>query len=68
MFMRVKVNGEEKEVKQELNILELLAELGVDADTVVVERNREIYSADDFSRVSLAANDELEIVRFMGGG
>ncbi|MCK5242774.1 sulfur carrier protein ThiS [bacterium] len=66
--MIITVNGEKKEVAEVLNIKDLLDLLEVDADTVVVERNRDIYSSGEYSDVRLQANDEVEIVRFMGGG
>ncbi len=68
IFMIITVNGEKKEVAEVLNIKDLLDLLEVDADTVVVERNRDIYSSGEYSDVRLQANDEVEIVRFMGGG
>lgn len=68
MFMIITVNGEKKEVAEVLNIKDLLDLLEVDADTVVVERNRDIYSSGEYSDVRLQADDEVEIVRFMGGG
>ena len=63
------VNGEERTVAAGSTLSDLLRELSVNANTVVVEHNREIVR--DRSRldsVVLATGDSVEIVHFVGGG
>jgi thiamine biosynthesis protein ThiS len=63
------VNGEERTVAAGTTIGDLLRELSVNANTVVVEHNREIVR--DRSRLDslvLATGDSVEIVHFVGGG
>jgi thiamine biosynthesis protein ThiS len=63
------VNGEERTVAAGSTLGDLLRELSVNANTVVVEHNREIVR--DRSRldsVVLATGDSVEIVHFVGGG
>jgi thiamine biosynthesis protein ThiS len=63
------VNGEERTVAAGSTLGDLLRELGVKAEAVVVEHNREIVR--DRSRLDsmvLASGDSVEIVHFVGGG
>ncbi|MDO8684665.1 MAG: sulfur carrier protein ThiS [Armatimonadota bacterium] len=66
--MRVYVNGKETEVAEQLTVAALLAEKGLNPDTVVVEHNLVILPKEKWSRLALAAEDQVEIVTFMGGG
>lgn len=66
--MRVRVNGEEKEVPAGLTVAGLLAVLGLPGEGVAVERNLEIVRRADWERVPVAAGDTFEIVRAVGGG
>ncbi len=67
--MRIVVNGTERDAPRPgASVADLLAHLGVDAATVVVERNREIVERNRYGRVRLADGDRIEIVRFVGGG
>ncbi len=67
--MRIVVNGTEQDAPRPgASVADLLARLGVDAATVVVERNREIVDRDRYGQERLAEGDRIEIVRFVGGG
>ncbi|MDO8586183.1 MAG: sulfur carrier protein ThiS [Armatimonadota bacterium] len=66
--MRVYVNGEETEVAEQLTVATLLAEKGVNPNTVVVEHNLVILPREEWSRFALTGGDKVEIVTFMGGG
>jgi thiamine biosynthesis protein ThiS len=66
--MRVRVNGTEREVRPDLTLAALLAELSLPAARVAVERNREIVRRDDYGSIRLAEGDVLEIVHLVGGG
>ena len=50
------------------NLEDLVSELGLKSDRVAVERNGEIVPRTDWSGVSLAEGDRLELVHFVGGG
>ena len=45
-----------------------MAELGLDARKVAVERNEAIVSRSLYEATELAGGDALEIVHFIGGG
>ena len=66
--MQIKINGEEKEIADGLNLSALLEELQIRAARVVVEHNRIIVSRDLYGATMLADGDALEIVHFVGGG
>lgn len=66
--IRIRLNGEEREVPAGLTVAELLATVGVDRGEVVVERNREILRRDELEAFDVEDGDTLELVHFVGGG
>lgn len=66
--VRVRLNGEERDVPAGLTVLELLRTLELRPELVVVERNREILTRDRYPEVGVEAGDTLELVHFVGGG
>ena len=67
-FMKICINGEEKEILDGLNIAGLLDELEIRPGRVVVELNRTIISRQAQESTLLKEGDVLEIVHFVGGG
>ena len=67
-FMKIRINGEEKEIAAGLNIAGLLDELKIRPGRIVVELNRAIISRETQESTSLKEGDVLEIVHFVGGG
>jgi thiamine biosynthesis protein ThiS len=67
-LMKLKINGEEKEMADGLNLTSLLEQLQIRPARVVVERNREIVPRESYGTILLAEGDTLEIVHFVGGG
>ena len=66
--MNIRINGEEKEIKEGLSVAALLEELQIRPARVVVELNRSIISREAHGSTALKAGDTLEIVHFVGGG
>jgi thiamine biosynthesis protein ThiS len=66
--MHLKINGEVRELPDELTIAALLERLTLPIERVAVERNRELVHRGSFAEVVLQDGDELEIVRIVGGG
>jgi thiamine biosynthesis protein ThiS len=62
------VNGEPRRVPGPATLLDLLAHLGLDPRTVVVELNREIVRRPRLGETTLAEGDAVELVHFVGGG
>ena len=66
--MKLIINGEEKPVENVSSVSDLLRELGLKADRVAVELNREIAARTSWDSTKLQDGDRLEIVQFVGGG
>ena len=66
--MKLQVNGEERELPAALSLCALLEQLGMRADRVAVELNREIVARERWPATELREGDRLEIVHFVGGG
>ena len=66
--MKLKINGEEREIADGHTVTALLEELKIRPARVVVERNREIVARETYGITRLADGDTLEIVHFVGGG
>lgn len=64
----ITLNGDPRRVAFPATVGTLLAELGLDAAKVAVERNRAIVPRSTFAAQPLDAGDRLEIVHFVGGG
>jgi sulfur carrier protein len=68
VVMKIKINGEEKQIADGLSINALLESLQSRPGRVVVERNRDLVQRDSFGATLLVEGDALEIVHFVGGG
>lgn len=66
--MTVTINGEPQEIPDGLNVAGLLGHLGIVADRVAIERNRDILPRAQWQGTVVTANDSYEIVHFVGGG
>ena len=66
--LSVRINGEERRVAGGLTVAALIAELGLDAKRVAIERNLEIVPRSIFTEVQVEDGDQYEIVHFVGGG
>jgi thiamine biosynthesis protein ThiS len=66
--LRLTVNGEPRELPGPATLLDLLAHLGLDPRTVVVERNREIVRRPRLGDTAIVDGDSIELVHFVGGG
>jgi thiamine biosynthesis protein ThiS len=66
--LQVRINGEHRRVNEGISIAQLVSELGFDPVRVAVERNLEVVPRSTLAEVSVQDGDELEIVRFVGGG
>ena len=66
--IQVVINGEPCEVPSSLNVVELLAHLGITAERVAIERNRDILPRATWQGTLVQSGDSYEIVHFVGGG
>jgi len=66
--MRLVINGEERSFSEGLTLTVLVEQLGVKADRVAIELNRNIVHRDAWAATMLRDGDRLEVVHFVGGG
>ncbi len=66
--MQIIINGEARDLAGEMSLTDLLQMLGMKADRVAVELNREIVRRESWAQTALHDGDRLEIVHFVGGG
>ena len=66
--MQIKVNGKPYQLETKLSVAGLARLLELNASQIAVERNREIVPRSSWNEVILDEADEIEIVRFIGGG
>jgi thiamine biosynthesis protein ThiS len=62
------VNGEERQLPAETDLIAFLKELEVDVRLVAVAHNGDVIPRKDYASVRLREGDSLEIVRMVGGG
>jgi len=68
MSIFIKLNGEDRSFDPGMTVSSLLESLKMPATSVVVERNRKIVDREAFDREVLENGDEVELIRFVGGG
>ena len=68
MSIYIKLNGEDRSLAPDTTVSSLLEFLNLPATNVVVERNRQIVDRETFDREVLDDGDEVELIRFVGGG
>jgi sulfur carrier protein len=68
MSSTIRINGESSVLDAPLTLAALLERLGLDTRKVAVERNEAIVPRSTYAQTWLAADDQLEIVHFIGGG
>lgn len=66
--MKIRINGDEREVPEDLSVTALLAHLGMANDRVAIERNLDILPRNSWANTAVQPNDRFEIVHFVGGG
>ena len=64
----VAVNGKKVELEKIFSIKGYLESAGIDPKIVVVEYNFEIPDKPKWNEITLKDGDNLEIVKFIGGG
>jgi sulfur carrier protein len=65
--MKIKVNGEDRELPDDADVLAVIAQFKLSPDKVAVELNRRLLRSGKYD-TKLKAGDEVEIVTFVGGG
>ena len=66
--MKIILNGKETEVGEKQTILTLLESYQLNPQITIVEKNRQIIAREKYGTETLAEQDSLELIRYMGGG
>jgi thiamine biosynthesis protein ThiS len=66
--LTIRLNGEPFEIPGPVTISALLAELKIDPRIVAVEHNVVVVKRQQYETTMIGEGDEIEIVRFVGGG
>lgn len=66
--MQIKVNGKPHILEEKTSVSGLIEQLSLNSTQVAVERNRQIVPRASWEKTALNDADEIEIVRFIGGG
>jgi thiazole synthase len=66
--LRITVNGEQRTAPAGTTVAALVAQLGMDAARVAVERNQDVVPRRTWAEATLGDGDRVEIVAFVGGG
>lgn len=68
MLLRIQVNGELREVDENIALPQLVAILNLKPEQVAVELNRQVVRRTSWETTILQPDDTVEIVHFVGGG
>lgn len=66
--MRVRVNGEDRELAEGVSVAALLVSMSLEVNGIAVALNMEIVRRGEYGDTQLSDGDEVEIVRAVGGG
>ena len=66
--MQIILNGESKQLEQEVSLDRLLEFFSLPSQRVAVELNREVVRKKDWPNVVVKDADRIEVVHFVGGG
>jgi sulfur carrier protein len=66
--MKLKINGTDSEIQENLTVAGLLKTLQIEPGRVAVEVNMQIIKKCNFNEHVLKDGDSIEIVNFVGGG
>ena len=67
--LRIEINGEARDVPENLTLETLLAHLGLNApERIAIEHNRRVVRRAEWPQTKIADGDRVEIVHFVGGG
>jgi len=66
--IKVKVNGEERQIEQGSTLQKLIEELGVAEKVMAAAVNMEIVKKEHWPEHKLQERDRVELLHFVGGG
>ena len=66
--MKITCNGETKELTPNTTLVSFIRDMDLNPDTVVAECDGRIINRDEYDTLILADGNNLELIRFVGGG
>ena len=66
--IKIFLNGDSKEIKQNLTLTDLLKDLEITSKHIAIELNDEVVFKSDWNSRILVREDKLEVVKAIGGG
>ncbi|MCL4377019.1 MAG: sulfur carrier protein ThiS [Actinobacteria bacterium] len=66
--MQITLNGKSIETVEGINFIDFITLKGLKPDSIVIEYNFKIVMKENWNKIILKENDNLEIIRFVGGG
>jgi len=66
--MNIQLNGESRNIEDDLTAEQLVAQLGLQGKRLAMEVNMEIVPRSTYATVVLKPNDRVEIIGAIGGG
>lgn len=66
--LRIQVNGEPREVDDDITLLQLVTSLSFKSERIAVELNEIVVRRTHWDNTKLKTGDKVEIVHFVGGG
>lgn len=66
--MQITLNGKKENIADQMTIMDLLKKYKLDPKTIIVEKNMEIIEKQNYDQEIIQPADNIELIRFMGGG
>lgn len=66
--LRIQVNGQPREIADNLDLSQLIASLNLKPEQIAVELNQTVVRRVQWQATILREDDKVEIVHFVGGG
>jgi thiamine biosynthesis protein ThiS len=65
---RMLVNGKLIEYSENLNLNKLLGDLKINPNTIAIMLNGEILNKSNLEKIQISESDQIELIKFVGGG
>ena len=66
--MNVFLNGEIREIPENLNLEGLLGHFSLPSQRIAIELNKVVVRRQDWKQVKVNESDKIEVIHFVGGG
>jgi sulfur carrier protein len=66
--LKIIVNGKEEIIEQDATIAGLIAQKSLNPTNIIVEYNYDLIKKENWEEIVLKEDDQLEILKFVGGG